>query len=127
MRLLPVIANTILISKDMKQRLLFVLLCIASVRLFAQQNIYEIYALEFEKIDWRPLVSDIAVGATAKDTLQANMVIWLLKGNNGKTVLVDAGYVNKDHPKRYISPDPVLQKLNIRPGDITDIVLTHPH
>lgn len=111
----------------MKKILIFLLHCLASVYLFGQQNIYEIYGIEFEKIDWRPLVSEIAVGATAKDTLQGNMAIWLLKGNNGKTILVDAGYVNKDHPKNYISPDSVLQKLRIKPEDITDIVLTHPH
>ena len=111
----------------MKKRLLFPLLCLASVHLYSQKNTYEIYALEFEKIDWRPAVSDIAVGAMAKDTLQANMVIWLLKGDNGKTILVDAGYINQDHPKRYMSPDSVLQKLNLKPGDITDVVLTHPH
>ncbi len=111
----------------MKKRLLFPLFCLVSVHLFGQQNIYEIYALEFEKIDWRPLVSEIAVGASAKDTLQGNMVIWLLKGNNGKTILVDAGFVHQNPHKDYISPDVVLQKLNIKPEDITDIVLTHPH
>jgi glyoxylase-like metal-dependent hydrolase (beta-lactamase superfamily II) len=110
----------------MKKIFLF-LLCLPSVHLFSQQNVYTIYALEFEKIGWRPAISEIAVGSSLKDTLQANAVIWLLKGNNGKTILVDAGYINNDHPKSYTSPDSVLQKLSIKPEDITDIVLTHTH
>ena len=111
----------------MKKRLLILLLSLQAIHLFGQQNVYEIYAIEFQKIDWRSPVSEIAVGSTSKDTVQGDMAIWLLKGNNGKTVLVDAGYINKDHPKDYISPDSVLGKLNIKPENITDIILTHPH
>lgn len=59
----------------MKKRLLLLLFCLASARLIGQQNIYEIYAIEFEKIEWRSPVSEIALGATAKDTVQGNMAI----------------------------------------------------
>lgn len=91
------------------------------------QNIYEIYAIEYDKGDWMPLVSEIAVGATSSDTLDANMAIWLLKGDNGKIILVDAGYKPIDPREGYTSPDIALQRIGIKPGDITDIVLTHPH
>lgn len=111
----------------MKKIIIFPLLCLASIQLMSQQNTYEIYAIEYDKGDWRPAVSEIAVGATAKDTLQGNMVIWLLKGNNGKTILVDAGFVPQSPRKNYTSPDIALQKMNTKPEDITDIILTHPH
>ncbi len=109
------------------KRSLLLLFSLASFHLFSQQNIYEIYAIEYEKTDWRPLVSEIAVGATAKDTLQGNMTIWLLKGDNGKKILVDAGFVHQNPHKNYTTPDAVLQKMGLKPEDITDIVLTHPH
>jgi glyoxylase-like metal-dependent hydrolase (beta-lactamase superfamily II) len=56
-------------------------------------------------------------------------MIWLLKGNNGKMVLVDAGFIDTaQHPAdNYIRPDLVLQKINVKPEDITDIIITHPH
>ena len=91
------------------------------------KNIYEIYAIEYDRGDMKPLVSEIAVGTSSKDTLQGNMAIWLLKGDNGRTILVDAGYVTQEPGPAYIRPDSVLQKLHLDPADITDIILTHPH
>jgi glyoxylase-like metal-dependent hydrolase (beta-lactamase superfamily II) len=111
----------------MKNKLILLLLCFASAHLFGQKTVYEIYAIEYQKIDWRPLVSEIALGSDLKDTLQGDAVFWLLKGNNGKTILVDAGYVNTKHDKNYIRPDSALHILKIKPEDITDIVLTHTH
>lgn len=111
----------------MKKILLIIFHYLASLNLTAQKNKYDVYAFEIEKIGWRPAVSQIAIGSKISDTLQANIAIWLLKGNNDKIVLVDAGYVNKKHPKGYTSPDSVLKKININPQDVTDIILTHPH
>lgn len=111
----------------MKKGPLFLLFCLVISFLFGQQNVYEIYALEFAKGDWKPLVSEIAVGASVNDTLKGNFVIWLLKNNNGKNILVDAGFVAQEPRQGYTRPDSVLQKLNIKPEEITDIILTHPH
>jgi len=56
---------------------------------------------------------------------------WLLKGNNGKIILVDAGFSGDSeiNPKfiTYSRPDRMLEKINIKPEDITDIIITHPH
>lgn len=55
------------------------------------------------------------------------------QGDNGKNILVDAGFQNdiaeaKDFEvANYIRPDSVLAKLGLKPGDITDIILSHPH
>lgn len=111
----------------MKIRFLVILLCLSSIKLLAQQTTYDIYAIEIEKVGWRPAVSQIAVGSAVSDTLQANAAIWLLKGKDGKTILVDAGYINNDHPAGYTLPDVALQKLNINAKDVSDIILTHPH
>ncbi|MES2848019.1 MAG: MBL fold metallo-hydrolase [Bacteroidota bacterium] len=110
----------------MKRKLILAFFCLLAVQLFGQQNRYEIYAIEYEKNEWRPTVPEIAIGATAKDTLQGNGAIWLLKGN-GKNILVDAGFIHEKPHKNYIRPDSTLQKINLLPEDITDIILTHPH
>jgi len=57
---------------------------------------------------------------------------WLLKGNNGRTVLVDAGFQRKSKYfsggiTDFIRPDSSLASMNIEPGDITDIIISHPH
>jgi glyoxylase-like metal-dependent hydrolase (beta-lactamase superfamily II) len=60
-------------------------------------------------------------------------MFWLVKGNNGKNILVDAGFlsdldiVKELHSTFYIRPDSVLMELNIKAYEITDIILTHPH
>jgi len=92
-----------------------------------RQTIYEIYAIEYDKGEWKPLVSEIAVGAIAKDTLRGNMAIWLLKGDNGKAILVDAGFVAQEPRISHIRPDSAIYKMNLKPENITDIILTHPH
>ena len=60
-------------------------------------------------------------------------MIWLIKGSNGKNILVDAGFL-KDIPDavdfgvvKYMRPDSTLLKLGLKPGDITDIIFSHPH
>ena len=113
----------------MKRILILQLLILLTFHSYSQNNIYEIFALEFANNNWRALASEIAVGAVTKDTISGNSVIWLLKGKNGRTILVDAGFTDTvQYPqKNYTRPDKVLQKLNIKPEDITDIIVTHPH
>lgn len=111
----------------MKSVIIHLLLCVLSNALFSQNNSYEIYALEYAKGDWNPLVSEIAVGSKVNDSLKANFVVWLLKGKNGKCILVDAGYIPENLEVGYTRPDSVLQRINVKAHDITDIIITHPH
>ncbi len=56
-----------------------------------------------------------------------------MKGNNGKHILLDAGFLNDiDDAKEfgvtnYVRPDSAIAKLIIKAEDITDIILSHPH
>jgi len=56
-------------------------------------------------------------------------MFWLLKGENGKNILVDAGYIDTSisGSKSTVRPDLLLQRINISPTDVTDIIMTHPH
>jgi glyoxylase-like metal-dependent hydrolase (beta-lactamase superfamily II) len=94
---------------------------------------YEIYALKYFGLHSIP-VSELALGAPRKDTMNTFFMYWLIRGNNGKNILVDAGFLNDlDIFKKlntrffYIRPDSVLLELNIKADEITDIILTHPH
>ena len=93
---------------------------------------YEIYALKYFGLHSVP-VSELALGAPKKDTMNMFFMYWLIRGNNGKNILVDAGFLNdldifrQLNTSFYIRPDSVLQELNIKADEITDIILTHPH
>jgi glyoxylase-like metal-dependent hydrolase (beta-lactamase superfamily II) len=106
---------------------LFALSCITSLS-FGQQPVYEVYAIEFAG-SWKASASMAAVGASTKDSISGGNFIWLLKGNNGRTVLVDAGYVDTSRLRtpNWVRPDSALLKMKVTPGEITDLIITHPH
>ena len=61
---------------------------------FAQSTIgYEIYAVRFAGPESAPL-SEAAVGGDPRQTVGVCNMVWLLKGSNGKNILVD---YNLDH------------------------------
>lgn len=103
------------------------LTCMSSLG-FAQQPVYEIYAIEFAG-PLKMQASRAAVGGTATDFVEMGNFIWLLKGNNGRTVLVDAGYIDTVHLRspHYHRPDLALLPLKVKAEEITDLVITHPH
>lgn len=108
------------------------LLTICSLHIFSQNNHYTIFALKFASLKFKLPLAYAAVGSNSKDSIQGCYMIYLLKGNNGRTVLVDAGF--SETPAmysmsnfEYTRPDSILEKINIHPGDITDIIITHPH
>ena len=113
-----------------KSILLLAILISGSFQVKAQAPVYDIYALKFAGITSAP-VSELAMGAPKKDSMDLFFMYWLVKGNNGKNILVDAGFladVDKEmRPSFYIRPDSVLMELNIKPDEITDIILSHPH
>jgi glyoxylase-like metal-dependent hydrolase (beta-lactamase superfamily II) len=97
-----------------------------------KNNSYEVYAIEFAKVPVFWSAKEIAVDPVVIDSVKGVFMTWLLKGNNGRTVLVDAGFSRNsrfmgDWVKDFINPDSSLYKLNIRPEDITDVIITHPH
>jgi glyoxylase-like metal-dependent hydrolase (beta-lactamase superfamily II) len=107
------------------------LLFLTGIAVSQPQNVYDVYAFEYFKPATRTLVSDIAVGSTSKDSISFSYYFWFLNGDNGRKVLVDVGLIqdySKPIPgKSYVRPDSALQRINVSPDDITDIIITHPH
>lgn len=89
---------------------------------------YHIYALRYlgpRRIAATQMVS----GASSTDSLSLCYMFWLIKGDNNRNILVDAGMLDTslNRGKGYIRPDSALMRMNIRPDQITDIIITHPH
>lgn len=99
----------------------------------SQQENYEVYAIKFTSMSQKSAVADWAYGAPATDSINIDFVIWLIKGVNGKNILLDAGFLNDIEDAKdfaivnYVRPDSMLLKLGLKATDITDIILSHPH
>jgi glyoxylase-like metal-dependent hydrolase (beta-lactamase superfamily II) len=106
-----------------------------SGKLFSQTANYEVYALKFASaFDNKPLpLKYLVLDAPENETVNGIFMVWLLKGNNGKNIMVDAGFLKDVEEAKsfgvtnYIRPDSLLSGVGLKPTDITDIILTHPH
>ena len=113
-------------------RCLLLSLCIP-LGLTAQTGNYEVYAIRFASMAHPVPISGLAYKGPDTDSVTMDFSIWLIKGAKGKNILVDAGFRNEgDGPKgfdlvNYIRPDSALARVGLKAGDITDIILSHPH
>ena len=60
------------------------------------------------------------------------MMIWVLKGVDGRIAIVDSGfhrerYFTQFTVKDYVKPSEAIAPLGIKPDDVTDIFLSHMH
>jgi glyoxylase-like metal-dependent hydrolase (beta-lactamase superfamily II) len=91
-------------------------------------DVYQVFAVKFRDA-WNIPAKEMIDGANPKDSVRGCNMVWLLKGENGRNILVDAGYLDtsKTVDRNYVRPDIVLQRINVSPNDITDLIITHPH
>ncbi len=95
------------------------------------QNVYDVYAIAYSTAKSKVAASNIAIGGSSKDSVSFTYYFWYLNGDNGRKVLVDVGF-DWDYSKPLINqdftrPDSALQRINVNPDEITDIIITHPH
>jgi glyoxylase-like metal-dependent hydrolase (beta-lactamase superfamily II) len=93
--------------------------------------VYEIYAISYAVIPDFP-VAGLVAGADKARKLDIQMMIWLLKGSNGRNVLVDTGFYRDKFFKQwkvnnFLKPSDALAKVGLRPEEITDVIVTHMH
>src|ERR1700760_2231754 len=115
---------------------IFLTLLISTLHARSQTERYEVFALKFASLGHPSPISDWSNNGPKNDSVNIDFMIWLIRGNNGKNILVDAGFLpdmkdSKDAKEFAIKyntrPDSTLSKLGLKPGDITDIILSHPH
>ena len=91
---------------------------------------YDVHAVRFATIKGftkRSLVS----GAPATDSTDIAMMVWVVRGG-GRTILVDAGFYREKFmrqwkPANYVKPSEAIAELGLKPGDVTDIIVSHIH
>jgi glyoxylase-like metal-dependent hydrolase (beta-lactamase superfamily II) len=125
----------------MRQHSAFSLLITAGISILASALVrageapaYEAYAVRFATLPGCPL-ANLVKGADPKRTIDLAMTFWVLKDPGGRTVLVDAGFYREEILKGYgvaagadfTRPDKALERLGIKPDEVTDVILTHMH
>ena len=92
---------------------------------------YEVYAIQYGVIKaFR--TSGLVAGADTARRTDIAMMVWLLKGPNGRNVLVDAGFQRDDliqrwKPADFVLPSEAVARAGVKPEAITDVILSHIH
>jgi glyoxylase-like metal-dependent hydrolase (beta-lactamase superfamily II) len=102
-----------------------------SVALNQTKGNYEVYALSYGVYPNFP-VSGLIAGADKDRKIDLQMMVWLIRGPNGKNILVDTGCYHDNVVKgkgitNLIKASDAVAKLGLSPTDITDVVITHMH
>jgi glyoxylase-like metal-dependent hydrolase (beta-lactamase superfamily II) len=97
----------------------------------APATTYEVYAIRYATIPaFR--VSALINGADTSRRLDIAMMVWLLKGSDGRKVLVDAGFHRDDfvqrwHPSPFATPSEAVSRAGVSADQITDVIISHVH
>jgi glyoxylase-like metal-dependent hydrolase (beta-lactamase superfamily II) len=92
---------------------------------------YEAYAVRFGILPAFPVAS-LVVGADRSRTLDIPVMVWLLKGSNGRTVLIDSGFYRQKFldqwkPRDFRSPAAAIESAGVRADAVTDVIISHAH
>jgi len=110
-------------------------ICLMSLNIYNvfSQNTedYKVYALRYAdggQVPLSYLVADVPDSAK----VHLYFLIWLIKAND-KNILVDTGFRQDVEEAKswkvmeYVRPDSLISRVGLKPEDITDIIITHPH
>jgi glyoxylase-like metal-dependent hydrolase (beta-lactamase superfamily II) len=92
---------------------------------------YEAFAVRFGILPAFP-VAQLVAGADRERTLEIPVMVWLLKGTNGRNVLIDAGFYRQKFldqwkPRDYRTPAAAVEAAGVAPEAITDVIISHAH
>ena len=92
---------------------------------------YEAFAIRFGILPAFP-VSGLVAGAERGRTIDIPVMVWLLKGSNGRNVLIDSGFYRQKFldqwkPRDFRTPAAAVAAAGVAPDAITDIVISHAH
>src|SRR5476649_2275900 len=92
--------------------------------------LYEVYAIRYASIPFK--VSGLIAGADTSRRLDIAMTVWLMKGADGRMILMDAGFKRDDliqrwKPVNYVTPAEAVERFGVRREAVTDIIISHVH
>ena len=92
---------------------------------------YQVFTLKYMD-SGKAAANAVAMGGKESDTIHSYFMFWLMKGQDNRNILVDAGFIDTTRVKNpnykdYVRPDILLQQMNLTSDDISDLIITHPH
>lgn len=119
-------------ASSLRRALVVAALFLSPARLLAQPApAWEVFAIRYGALPaFR--VSGLIAGADTSRRLDATLAVWLLKGPNGRNVLVDAGFQRAEliarwKPIDYQRPDSAVARAGVAASAVTDIIVSHIH
>lgn len=103
----------------------------ASVAMTRAAPSYDVYAIRYATVpNFR--VRNLIQGADTSRRLDIAMMVWLLKGSDGRNVLVDAGFHRADfvaqwRPTNFVLPSEAVERAGVKPEDVSDVIISHVH
>ncbi len=107
----------------------------AALSLGAKPNapapLYEVYAIQYASVPGFK-VSNLIAGADTSRRLDLAMSVWLMRGPDGRMILLDAGFKREDliqrwKPVDYLTPAAALERFGVRREAVTDLIISHVH
>jgi glyoxylase-like metal-dependent hydrolase (beta-lactamase superfamily II) len=104
---------------------------LVAIALHAEADKYEVYAVRYATIANFP-VSSLIAGADRARRMDIAMMIWVLKGVDGRIAIVDSGFHRDQYFKQFtvkdfVAPSDAIAPLGLKASDVTDIFLSHMH
>jgi glyoxylase-like metal-dependent hydrolase (beta-lactamase superfamily II) len=92
---------------------------------------YDAYAVRFGILPAFS-VAGLVAGAERGRTLDIPVMVWLLKGSNGRQVLVDSGFYHQRFldqwkPRNFRTPAAAVEAAGVKADAITDVIISHAH
>lgn len=92
---------------------------------------YAVYAIEYGVTRSMP-VRGFLPGADSTRRMDLAFMFWLIRGPNGRNVLVDGGFydprtVAQWRVTDFVLPSRAILRAGVAPEEVTDLVLTHAH
>jgi glyoxylase-like metal-dependent hydrolase (beta-lactamase superfamily II) len=116
-------------TRMLRMAMLALFLLVAPVP--AQPVTYEAFAVRFGILPAFS-VSGLIAGAERGRTLDIPVMVWLLKGSDGKVVLIDSGFYRQKFldqwkPRDFRTPAAAVEAAGVKADAINDIIVSHAH
>jgi glyoxylase-like metal-dependent hydrolase (beta-lactamase superfamily II) len=91
---------------------------------------YSIEAIRFANSPGDPVAS-MVMGGPKDQTVDSVYIVWLIRGA-GRNILFDSGFHRARYFKEwkitdYLRPDEAVRLAGVKPGEVTDVVISHAH
>ncbi len=92
---------------------------------------WRVFAVRYATIPKFP-VHDLVAGADTARTLDIAMMCWLMRGPDGRNVLLDAGFyrpkfVDSWKPAEFVKPSDAVARAGVAADSVTDVIISHVH